>query len=206
MLPVRKSSRRIDAAKSAHSDAQRKRAKVEEAAEWSEASEDTEPMMVKGTVLTLDSKTASGKGLEGNKRNLGYYQSDNEVEVVGLFTDPTTKVYVTVLHFKHVGATGQMKNAISRVLWIGPAGPLRFKVVRAAPLQEKRLEKDKKRKGAPGAGEVEPLLVTSRKTAAGPAGPAGPAAPAAPVPAPAPAPAARAAVGPTVREGDGAAA
>ena len=80
MLPVRKSSRRIGAAKSAHSDAQRKRAKAEEAAEWSEASEDTEPMMVKGTVLTLDSRTASGKGLEGNKRNLGYYQSDNEVE------------------------------------------------------------------------------------------------------------------------------
>ena len=78
MLPVRKSSRRIGAAKSAHSDAQRKRAKAEEAAEWSEASEDTEPMMVKGTVLTLDSRTASGKGLEGSKRNLGYYQSDNE--------------------------------------------------------------------------------------------------------------------------------
>ena len=79
MLPVRKSARRIDdAAKSARSDAQRKRAKVEEDAEWSEASEDTEPMMVKGTVLTLDSRIASGKGLEGSKRNLGYYQSDNE--------------------------------------------------------------------------------------------------------------------------------
>ena len=132
MLPVRKSSRRIDAAKSAHSDAQRKRAKIEEAAEWSEASEDTEPMMVEGTVLTLDSRTALGKGLEGNKRNLGYYQSDNEVEVVGLFADPTTKVYVTVLHFKHVGATSQSKNAIFRILWIVLRHPKRQQFPRRA--------------------------------------------------------------------------
>ena len=125
MLPVRKSARRIDdAAKSARSDAQRKRAKVEEDAEWSEASEDTEPMMVEGTVLTLDSRTASGKGLQGNRRNLGYTRSDKEVEVVGLFADPTSIVYLTALHFRHVGATDKMKNAVFRVLWVGPAGPL----------------------------------------------------------------------------------
>ena len=147
-------------ARSALSAVQLKRAKFQQDAEWCEASEGTRAMMVPGTVLTLDPVVASGRGLLGNRRNIGFTSSDNEVEVVGLFEDPTSRKYVPTLHFRHLGRSGQMKDAVHRVLWYGPDGPLRFRVLRAAP------EKVLKRKGAPDAHEVEPMLVTSQKTAA----------------------------------------
>ena len=74
---------------------------LDEASEWKEAGDDTKHLVRPGAHLILDEVSAQTVGLQGNKRNLGYTSADGEVEVVGIYLDPTSTTLKPTLHFKH---------------------------------------------------------------------------------------------------------